>query len=75
MPNQAEILKRNSKFLKKNGHAMIAVKSRSVDVSAKPSEIFAKIEKSLKEKFEIIDKKRLEPYEMDHIVFLVRQKG
>ena len=54
---------------------MIAVKSRSVDVSAKPSEIFAKIEKSLKEKFEIIDKKRLEPYEMDHIVFLVRQKG
>jgi fibrillarin-like pre-rRNA processing protein len=75
MPNQVEILKRNSRFLKKEGYAMIAIKSRSVDVKAKPSEIFSKVEKELKKDFDIIDKKRLEPYEMDHIVFLVKSKN
>ena len=75
MPNQTEILIKNAKeFLKPNGFAMIVIKSRSIDVSAKPSFIFEKAEKELKERFNIIDKKRLEPYEMDHVVFLMKLK-
>lgn len=74
MPNQTEILIKNAeKFLKKGGYVMLAIKSRSVDVSAKPSDVFTEAEKELAKHFEIIDKKRLEPYEMDHIVFLLRK--
>jgi len=75
MPNQVEILRRNSRFLKKGGYVLIAIKSRSIDVSAKPSKIFEKIETQLKKDFIMIDKKRLEPYEMDHIVFLLSKKS
>jgi len=74
MPNQTEILIRNcDAFLKKGGYAMISVKARSIDVNAKPSDIFAEEEVSLKQHFEIIDKKRLEPYEKDHIIFLLKK--
>ena len=52
---------------------MIAVKARSIDVAAKPSDIFANVEKVLEKHFKIIDKKRLEPYEMDHMVLLLRK--
>ncbi len=72
---QVDVLTKNKKFLKKGGYAMIAIKSRSIDVSAKPSEIFKNIEKELEKHFIIVDKKRLEPYEMDHIVFLLSQKS
>ncbi len=74
MPNQVEILKRNAHFLKDGGQILLAVKSRSIDVTAKPSDIFAKVEHQLAKDFDIIDKKRLEPYEMDHIVFLLSKK-
>lgn len=69
--NQVGIILKNKKFLKENGYAMIAIKSRSIDVSAKPSDVFKNVEKELKKYFLIIDKKRLEPYEKDHIVFLL----
>ncbi len=74
MPNQVDVLRKNMKFLKKEGYALLAIKSRSTDVSAKPSKVFGKVEKELEEKFNIIDKKRLEPFEMDHILFLLQQK-
>jgi fibrillarin-like pre-rRNA processing protein len=73
MPNQTEILIKNAKnFLKKGGYAMLALKSRSVDVSANPKDIFKTAEEELKKHFTIVDKKRLEPFEMDHIVFLLK---
>ncbi len=71
--NQVDVLIKNKKFLKKNGYVMIAIKSRSVDVSANPEKIFKDSEEKLKNYFEIIDKKRLEPFEKDHIVFLLRK--
>ena len=75
MPNQTEILIKNcQKFLKKGGYAMIALKARSIDVTAHPSDIFEKAEKELSKVFEIVDKKRLEPFEKDHIMFLLKMK-
>ena len=75
MPTQVEILIKNCKqFLKKDGYAMIAIKARSIDVSANPSDIFERVEKQLEKEFEIVDKKRLEPYEKDHMVFLLKWK-
>jgi len=75
-PDQAEILIKNAKkFLKKVGFAMIAVKSRSIDVTKEPKEIYAEVEKQLSKDFEIIDRKELEPFEKDHIMFLLKHKA
>ncbi len=71
--NQVDILIRNKYLLKEGGHVLLAIKSRSVDVSAKPEKIFEESERKLKNHFEIIDKKRLEPFEKDHILFLLRK--
>lgn len=74
-PDQAEILIKNAeKFLKKGGYAMIAVKSRSIDVTRAPRQIYAEVESKLKKHFEVIDAKELEPFEKDHIVFLLKRK-
>ncbi len=73
--NQAEILLENcKKFLKREGYAMIAVKARSIDVAEKPSKVFARVEEKLKKNFNIIDKRRLEPYEKDHMFYLLKMK-
>jgi fibrillarin-like pre-rRNA processing protein len=61
-------------FLKEDGLAMIMIKSRSIDVNQKPQKIFKQEEKKLKEKgFSIVEKVKLEPYEKDHICFLVEK--
>jgi fibrillarin-like pre-rRNA processing protein len=73
MPNQAELLIANCKrFLKKDSFAMISVKARSIDVTAEPKKIYAEVEAKLSKEFKIIDKKELKPYEMDHIMFLLK---
>lgn len=74
-PNQAEILIKNCEvFLKENGVALFAVKSRSIDVTINPSEIFNRVEKILNAKFKVLDKRRLDPFENDHMMFLLRWK-
>ncbi|MBN2454330.1 fibrillarin-like rRNA/tRNA 2'-O-methyltransferase [Candidatus Woesearchaeota archaeon] len=72
--NQVEIFMKNCKlFLKKGGYGFLAVKARSVDVSRKPEAIFAEVGKALKAEFEIVDKKSLEPFQHDHVMFVVRK--
>lgn len=74
--NQVEIFIRNCEhFLKSHGFGMIAVKARSIDVVEQPSRIFRKVEEELRtHDFEIIDYRRLEPFEKDHCVFLVKKQ-
>ncbi|KZX12307.1 fibrillarin-like rRNA/tRNA 2'-O-methyltransferase [Methanobrevibacter filiformis] len=74
-PNQSELFMNNIDFfLKKDGQSIIMIKSRSIDVNQKPQKIFKQEEKKLKEHgFQIIEKVKLEPYEKDHICFLVEK--
>ncbi|MBR9678109.1 MAG: fibrillarin-like rRNA/tRNA 2'-O-methyltransferase [Nanoarchaeota archaeon] len=72
--DQARIFIKNKRFLKKGGYAMIAVKARSIDVTKKPQTVFDEVEKELRKHFKIIDKKRLEPFEKDHSLFLVKNE-
>lgn len=73
--NQAEIFLKNTElFLKDKGLAMIAVKSRSIDITKKPKEIYELVRKKLEQKMDIIDFKTLDPFEKDHCVFLCRRK-
>lgn len=73
-PNQVEILLRNvKKFLKKGGYALFAVKARSIDVSKRPEKIFRSVEQELKNAgLRIIDSKKLEPFEKDHMMFVIK---
>lgn len=74
-PTQSELFMKNMNlFAKDDASGMLMIKARSIDVIQKPKKIFKQEEKKLKEKgFKIIEKIKLEPYEKDHIAFLVEK--
>ena len=74
-PNQSELFMRNMNlFSKDDGVGLLMIKARSIDVVQKPKKIFREQEKKLKEKgFKIVEKVKLEPYEKDHIAFLIEK--
>jgi fibrillarin-like pre-rRNA processing protein len=76
-PEQARILADNSDlFLREAGSAMIAVKSRSVDVTMSPGAVFSQEKRTLAERgFKIVDAVRLEPYDKDHAMIVVRKQS
>ena len=73
---QAKLLADNADvFLKSNGFALIAIKSRSVDVTMEPLDVFKQEIKVLQRRgFEILQTVRLEPYEKDHAMILARHE-
>lgn len=73
--DQVNILVRNCDiFLRKGGYALLALKARSVDVTKKPDEVFKDAEKELKSHFEIKQMVKLEPYEKDHMFFVLKKR-
>ena len=74
-PTQSELFMKNMNlFARDNALGMLMLKARSIDVIQKPKKIFKQEEKKLKEKgFKIIEKVKLEPYEKDHMAFLVEK--
>ncbi len=74
--DQVEIFLKNVKmFLKKEGYGLLAVKARSVDVTKKPKAIFAEVRQKLDKEMTIVDYRTLEPYELDHCMFICKKKG
>jgi len=67
-PDQTNIAIANCKhFLKKSGHLFIIIKSRSIDVTKRPSDIYKEEEEKLKRaSFEIKQTIELEPFDKDH---------
>ncbi|WP_461867149.1 fibrillarin-like rRNA/tRNA 2'-O-methyltransferase [Thermococcus sp.] len=73
-PTQAKILIDNAKaYLKSGGYGMISVKSRSIDVTKEPEQVFKEVENELGEYFEVVEHLSLDPYEKDHALFVVRK--
>jgi len=73
-PDQTDILLANMKaFLREGGHAVLALKARSIDVTKEPREIFNDEMEKLEEELEIIDAKVLDPYEKDHAMLVLRK--
>ena len=61
--NQVEIFLKNvGLFLKDGGYALLAVKSRSIDVTRKPKQIFKEVKEKLEKSLTIIDCRELEPF-------------
>jgi fibrillarin-like pre-rRNA processing protein len=60
-------------FLRKGGEVMIAVKSRSIDVTLSPSKVFEREVETLKTLgFQVFQAIRLEPYDIDHAMITAR---
>lgn len=74
-PNQTKLFMDNMNlFMKDNGQGIFMIKSRSINVNIKPKTVFKEQEKILKRNgFSIEEKVKLEPYEKDHICFLVKK--
>lgn len=61
-------------FLKKGGFGILMVKARSIDVTARPRDIFEKAQKELEEGgCHVLESKPLSPFEKDHAVIIVKQ--
>ena len=75
-PEQAKILADNADlFLRSHGSALIAIKSRSVDVTMEPTDVFKQeIEILRRRRFEMLQTVRLEPYEKDHALVLLKRE-
>jgi fibrillarin-like pre-rRNA processing protein len=74
-PDQVRILMLNAeKFLKKNGIAMIAIKSQSIDVTLPPKEVYRRAIEELEQYFTVLEKLELEPFEKDHLFVILRKK-
>jgi fibrillarin-like pre-rRNA processing protein len=73
--NQSDIFLKNCKlFLKKGGYGLLAVKARSIDVSKEPREIFKRVRQEIEKELTIIDERKLEPFEKDHIFFVCKKR-
>ncbi len=73
-PEQAKLVADNADyFLKDGGYLLLAIKARSIDVTAEPSEIYKREMETLKNRgFEILDVVHLEPFDKDHAMVLAR---
>lgn len=72
---QAEIFIKNcKKFLKKGGFGLLSIKARSVDVTKKPKTVFQEIREKLEKELTIVDYRTLEPFELDHCMFICKKK-
>jgi fibrillarin-like pre-rRNA processing protein len=67
-PDETEIAIRNCKeFLKSGGYLLLAIKSRSIDITRSPKEVYQSEIKKLKDAgFKIVDWKTLDPLERAH---------
>lgn len=72
--NQTDIFLKNiESFLKNDGFGIMMIKSRSIDVIARPKKIFKEVEKELKlKKLKVLEKVDLAPYEKDHASIVVK---
>jgi fibrillarin-like pre-rRNA processing protein len=72
--DQVEIFIKNVKeYLKKDGTAILTVKSRSIDVTMKPRQVFSIVKAKLDKEFKIVDSRELDPFERDHMIFFCKR--
>jgi fibrillarin-like pre-rRNA processing protein len=64
-----------NRFLRASGFGILMVKSRSIDVTARPKDIFNRLEKKLEDGgLEVLESIPLKPFEKDHAALVVRKR-
>ena len=71
---QAQVARRNRRFLADDGRLVLALKARSEDVTADPADVFAAARSELEEDFEVFETRRLDPYHDDHLGLVARPR-
>jgi fibrillarin-like pre-rRNA processing protein len=76
-PNQSAIMIKNSEiYLKNKGWAVMAIKSRSIDVTKTPKNVYAEeLEKLKSAGFDVIEIIDLSPFVKDHAITISRYSG
>jgi len=73
--HQAEIFLKNCRlFLKKGGFCFLAVKSRSIDVTKKPKQVYREVKEKLEKELTIVDQREISPFQIDHCIFVCKKK-
>jgi len=72
---QVDILNKNvDMFLKENGYVFLMVKARSIDVTMEPKQVFSVVVAQLEQKYNILERIVLDPYEKDHCCIVAKLK-
>jgi fibrillarin-like pre-rRNA processing protein len=72
--NQAAIFLRNLPFLRKTGIGFLMIKARSVDVAARPRDVYAKTSAEVRAGgVDVLDVVDLAPFETDHAALIVER--
>jgi len=72
---QVDIFLKNTKlFLKDGGYALLALKSRSIDVTKNPRQIYKEVKERLEKELTVVDYRELDPFQKDHCMFICKKK-
>lgn len=73
--DQEAIFLRNMEFVRTGGSGFLMVKARSVDVAARPSDIYKRARDALaRRELDVVDVRTLDPFEEDHAAIVVRKR-
>ncbi len=73
--DQEGIFLENVPFLRSGGTGILMVKTRSVDVAAKPADVYDRIRASLERAgLRVLDVRSLDPFEADHAAIVVEKR-
>ena len=64
---QAKVALANRQFLDDDGRLLLAVKARSEDVARDPDAVFDEVLEALREGYEVLETRSLEPFHDDHL--------
>ncbi|WIV66212.1 fibrillarin-like rRNA/tRNA 2'-O-methyltransferase [Natrialbaceae archaeon AArc-T1-2] len=71
---QARVARENQRFLADDGRLLLAVKARSEDVTRDPAAVFEDVRAELETDYEILERRRLEDYHVDHLGIVARPR-
>lgn len=69
---QAAVARKNRQFLTENGRLLLAIKTRSEDVTRDPEAVFEEVLGELRESYEILETERLDPLHSAHLGVVAR---
>ncbi len=72
--DQAGILLSNSRFLGQGGYAYVAIKSQSISIAKKPSEVYSDFFKEVDQHFEVAEKMDISPYDQKHMFAVLKKR-
>ena len=73
--HQVDIFMKNMElFAKPGGYGLLCIKSRSIDVTKNPKQIYKEVRAKLEKSLTIIDYRELDPFQKDHCIFICKKK-